>query len=250
MTTLPPPWSAVGPMPSASYSFEFDPHAILGVGRAATLREIRDAFLGKSKKHHPDHGGDDWAFRLVVRASEILSTARVAGHLSAEPADRPEPAAQAEPEPDGEPTPPADWLRAGLRDEGVDPAWMVDVELLLIRYELVDPLELVLDGPDRRNLSCNLNLTWPSPTLATPPPGREVASVLKALSGVFRETVSATRAASSWSRTDAGAFTGWLSYPSAGAAWKALQVLHDGLRRARLGLCQWTREMHVPRPGS
>ncbi len=66
------------------HSFQFDPGAILGVSSTASLKEIRDAYHQKSLKHHPDKGGDEWAFRLVVRAYEILSNARVVGRASAE----------------------------------------------------------------------------------------------------------------------------------------------------------------------
>jgi hypothetical protein len=59
------------------HTFQFDPYAILGIRDGASLREIRDAYHQKSKKHHPDVGGDEWAFRVVARAYEILSTARV-----------------------------------------------------------------------------------------------------------------------------------------------------------------------------
>ncbi|GEM_PF-3543978 len=40
------------------------------------MKEIQRAFRAKSKKHHPDLGGDEWAFRMVVRAYEILKTTR------------------------------------------------------------------------------------------------------------------------------------------------------------------------------
>jgi hypothetical protein len=56
------------------HSFSLDPRTILGVGPSATLDDIRNAFRAKSKKHHPDHGGDEWAFRMVARAYEVLRT--------------------------------------------------------------------------------------------------------------------------------------------------------------------------------
>ncbi len=62
-----------------TYTYEFDPYQILGISSEATLEQIRDAYRQKTKRHHPDVGGEEWAFRLVVRAYEILSTARVVG---------------------------------------------------------------------------------------------------------------------------------------------------------------------------
>lgn len=84
-----------------THTFQFDPNTILGVASGASLREIRDAYHQKSLKHHPDKGGDEWAFRMVVRAYEILSTARVVNRVSPPPAHerratpRPEPAPRA-----------------------------------------------------------------------------------------------------------------------------------------------------------
>src|SRR5437764_12260508 len=84
-----------------THSFQFDPNTILGVPSGASLQEIRDAYHQKSLKYHPDKGGDEWAFRMVVRAYEILSQARVLDRASDEssrvagsPAP-PEPAPQA-----------------------------------------------------------------------------------------------------------------------------------------------------------
>ena len=59
------------------FSFEIDPHRVLGVGPSSTLQDIRDAYRQKAKKYHPDAGGEDWAFRILVQAYEMLSSARV-----------------------------------------------------------------------------------------------------------------------------------------------------------------------------
>jgi hypothetical protein len=60
-----------------SHSFSLDPRTILDVGPDASLDEIHDAYRAKSKKHHPDLGGDEWAFRMVTRAYEVLRTTAV-----------------------------------------------------------------------------------------------------------------------------------------------------------------------------
>src|SRR5436305_13257104 len=61
----------------SSLSFDIDPHTVLGVPESASLEQIRDAYRRKSKLLHPDAGGEEWAFRVLVQSYETLSTARV-----------------------------------------------------------------------------------------------------------------------------------------------------------------------------
>src|SRR5262249_41580241 len=56
------------------HAFSLDPRTVLSVSGTATPEEIREAYRAKSKKHHPDMGGDEWAFRMVARAYEVLKT--------------------------------------------------------------------------------------------------------------------------------------------------------------------------------
>ncbi len=86
-----------------THTFQFDPNSILGVSSGASLKEIRDAYHQKSLKHHPDKGGDEWAFRMVVRSYEILSTARVVNRVA------PPPATERRATPRPEPTPKPSW---------------------------------------------------------------------------------------------------------------------------------------------
>ena len=64
----------------ALFSFEIDPHKVLGVTAQASLQEIRDAYKQKAKRFHPDGGGEEWAFRILVQAYEMLSSARCPRH--------------------------------------------------------------------------------------------------------------------------------------------------------------------------
>ncbi len=66
------------------HAFSLDPRTVLGVGPSASMEEIHEAYRAKSKKHHPDMGGDEWAFRMVTRAYEVLKTTAETG-----PAARP-----------------------------------------------------------------------------------------------------------------------------------------------------------------
>lgn len=44
--------------------------AVLGVGREVTAEELKAAYRRRALETHPDHGGDEVAFRRVVRAYE------------------------------------------------------------------------------------------------------------------------------------------------------------------------------------
>lgn len=50
-----------------------DYYKILGVSREATEVEIKKAYRRESLKHHPDKGGDEEKFKLVVEAHSVLS---------------------------------------------------------------------------------------------------------------------------------------------------------------------------------
>lgn len=89
-----------------------DPHTILGVSRQATLEEIHAAYREKARKHHPDAGGDAWAFKQVVAAHERLVALRT-GHTAEPPAA---------PRPDPPPAPPPVPARARRVERPPPPA--------------------------------------------------------------------------------------------------------------------------------
>ena len=85
------------------HAFSLDPRTILGVGPDASMEQIHEAYRAKSKKHHPDMGGDEWAFRMVARAYEVLKTttapgpaASWAGRAASPPPPPPEPGRSAD----------------------------------------------------------------------------------------------------------------------------------------------------------
>ena len=52
-----------------------DPYAILGVDRAATVLELRNAYRDRAKQTHPDTGGSDIEFIRVKKAAQQLGVA-------------------------------------------------------------------------------------------------------------------------------------------------------------------------------
>ncbi len=249
---------------SLNLSIQIDPHKVLGVAAGASLHEIREAYRHKAKQHHPDVGGEEWAFRIVSQAYEMLSTARVLQATQAEFRTTPAPAqaqAHAHAAPHGEPfAGPSpfgsmasgrdDTVRAGVSDKVRDPAKVVHVEKLWIRYE-VDHLWLLQEGKgEDRFLSCCLNISWPGPELASRAaslPGAE--ETLRALQQVFEEVHLHTPVINSRCDMEDHKFTGWLSYPSTQLAWKAFNKLHEELNARGLSVKQWTRDLLIPRDG-
>ncbi|SIO58356.1 DnaJ domain-containing protein [Singulisphaera sp. GP187] len=238
-----------GKSPSIAYGFEIDPSAILGVSNNASLEEIRDAYRLKARKHHPDQGGDEWAFRIVARSYEILSTARVAGRVVQEARKTntgPERPAPYRKPASGD----SEWLRPGRRDRWIDPPRLVDVEILALRFELADPTDLLTMPASERNLSCCLSLNWTAPSAG--PWGAhhpDAPLARKLLTDTFAATPERTHATSSWSHSEGSKFEGWLSYPTSTRAHEAFRILHEDLNACGLGVNQWTRELIIPRGG-
>jgi hypothetical protein len=239
-----------------SISFQINPHAVLGITPHATLQEIREAYRQRAKKYHPDAGGEEWAFRILVQSYEMLSTARVARASEAEARPRPEPptaaAAAAATEtsgPGGPPDPEAtETIRPGGQDQVADPFTIVDVEKLWIRFEIEHAWILQGGSHADRFLSCSLNIAWPDPALA--PRDRAIPDgdrILRALTEVFEEMRVQTRVISARSQVEERQFAGWLSYPTADRAWVAFTRLRDALHARGLGLRHWTRDVIIPR---
>ncbi|HWE35293.1 MAG TPA: J domain-containing protein [Isosphaeraceae bacterium] len=229
--------------------FQLDPAEVLGVPPGAPLQAIRDAYHDKARRHHPDQGGDAWAFRVVRRSFEVLSTARVVGRASEEfsrERTRPpiRPVNPADPAEGGE------HVRPGVRDEVGDPVRLVDVELFLVRFQLDDPVELLTLSPAQRNLSCCLHVSWPSRELGRPAPGAaEAGPILAVISAAFDALARRTEGVASRCNAEVCRFVGWLNYPTAILASEAARAFRAALHPKGLGVVQSTRETIIPRDG-
>ena len=152
----------------------------------ATLEEIRAAYREKAKRYHPDAGGEDWTFRILSQAYEMLSTARVARASSPRVSPAGGPAASSAACTHAQPhaglaqahasrpaaRTPDRIVHAGIFDHEAPRSRLVAVELLCIRYlwDDADYLWLTQRVPDEdRFLSCNLNISWPDEDAASRP---------------------------------------------------------------------------------
>jgi hypothetical protein len=258
-----------------THSFHFDPNTILGVPTGASLREIRDAYHQKSLKYHPDKGGDEWAFRMVVRAYEILSHARVVDRASgesswvAEPQAPPEPPPRAawvdsfspsEPAPGPAATDPGastnikGWSGTSRSHAGEDPAGLariVYVELLILRFELDCSLDLFARRPEDRNLSCTLHVTWPVEELADRAPTiPNAAKIHKRINEALKSRGVRKHALNKRSTLEDGRLDAWFTYPTAVMASEALDAFRAALAEHDLEVEKQVREMAVPRQWS
>ena len=50
----------------------YDPHLVLGLEQGATAEEVRTAFRGLARQHHPDRGGDVAHFQRIQAAHDAL----------------------------------------------------------------------------------------------------------------------------------------------------------------------------------
>lgn len=219
-----------------NHHFSLDPRTVLGVGPDASADEIHRAFLAKSKTYHPDHGGDEWAFKMVLRAYEILKVTR---NLGTPPAARRQPAKAKGPAPGAPP---------GAAAAPLDEFRTIDAELVWIRYEGSPSRQTAGAGQSgAMTLSVCLVVSWPLAALVRrsvelPDAGEILRVVIQA----FDHLRSGSGAIDSRSRIEDGQFVGWLSYPSVLHAESGLNALREELSLHELGVSLRTRDEQVP----
>jgi DnaJ domain len=229
-------------------AFDFDPCEILGVGRGASLQEIRDAYRKRAKLYHPDTGGEAWAFRVVSRAYESLCQARVVSRAYEDQTRASPEAASPRAEPIRVPDAAEGGTHRSVTDRVANPSQLVAAETLIVRFEEDNFHYLLLRPAEERNLSCTLQVQWPIAELV--PRRDEIAGAERLLRGVgraFEGVEASTRPISSRSSVEDGRFSGWLTYPAVVPVSEALQRLRSLLTPEGMGVQHTIRDHHVPR---
>jgi hypothetical protein len=246
-----------------THHFPFDPREVLGVPTDATPDQVHDAFREKSKKHHPDLGGDEWAFRMVARAYEVLKATSGGASPPVEPSPWVRPAASdfffqgRFPFGAGDPEATATAAEAEGAEADAEPAaeaeppradapgifHQVEVELIWIRFGMPGAAAEHAEGG---TLSVCMVVSWPLRSLVAR--SAEYANLDKTLRRVI-EAFDGVRGAgplSARSRIEDGQFVGWLSFPDVLTAQAAFLRLRDDLRRHDMTVHLQTRDEVVP----
>ncbi len=216
------------------HSFSLDPRTVLGVSHAASTEEIHEAYRLKSKKHHPDLGGDEWAFRMVARAYDVLKTTTIAT------SSKPYASEETRQDPG----------HAEREEPGVDPNEFraVDVELIWTRFE-PDCVRRLFSPPEENEetLSVCLVISWPATRLvARVAEFNSAGAILRGLIDLFDDLHGSSEVVAGRSRIEDGRFVGWLSYPNVLAAQDAFVSLRSTLQAQGLTVKLQTLDERVP----
>ena len=266
------------------HSFSLDPRTVLGVGPDASLDEIRDAYRAKSKKHHPDLGGDEWAFRMVLRAYEVLKTTAAlprqrhgppmsqmwdnrdrhrigAGsgvlhsvnpvlhpHLRLTPMRQRKHPARARPDPNKMIGQKRRLREAQSSIPEPDELRIVDVELIWTRFEKEGSGRLLsTQEGDDTTLSVCLVISWPPHELLDRAAEFiSTGSTLRFVIALFESLRGQKPVIAARSRIEDGRFVGWLSYVDVLTAQDSFLYLRDTCRTRGLTVKLYTRDERVP----
>jgi hypothetical protein len=266
------------------HAFSLDPRTVLGLAPGASPEEIQAAYHAKSKKHHPDVGGDEWAFRMVVRAYEVLKVTaathscqawehpRGAGAAPTQeqrptwtpgtpfsPTDSSSSGWEAPPETGGGGSAACSggstehergWGSQDVGESGPQPHELhnVSVEIVWARYEHNGAsgfsASQELDDP---TLSVCMVISWPPHDLVDR--AAEFPSsgeTLQTLIELFGHLRTGGSAVAARSRIEDGRFVAWLSYPDVLTASDAFLLLRDTLQNRGLVPTLQTRDVLVP----
>ncbi len=234
--------------------FDLDPYIVLGIPRGATAEQARDAFRRKSLKHHPDTGGDEWAFRIVVRAYQALSAN---APIEEEPLARSKASSEGSPmistgairpewpRPPARPGAPSDRAPSIAASNG--PAWCRSRSSGR-NTKRVTCSRCWMAVPATASLVGHSPCSGPIPRCPTTrgPCHSPIASSWPSMPGSTRSAVAPRRSRPALTSNPAASRPGF-EYPSGPVAHQAFKNLHTGLRARGLGVNQWTRTLTIPR---
>jgi hypothetical protein len=266
------------------HAFSLDPRTVLGLAPGASPDEIQAAYRAKSKKHHPDVGGDEWAFRVVVRAYEVLNaTASTHSSQTWQPRSEggsPPPQEQRSTGTGSSPFSRTDSSSSGWEnphqpggggsavrsggDAGQEPGWAsqevgefgaqphelhnVSVEIVWTRYEHnVASRFSASQEADDPTLSVCMVISWPPQDVVDR--AAEFPSsgeTLQTLIELFGHLRTGSSAVASRSRIEDGRFVAWLSYPDVLTASDAFLLLRETLQNRGLVPTLQTRDVLIP----
>jgi hypothetical protein len=263
------------------HAFSLDPRTVLGLAPGASPDEIQAAYHAKSKKHHPDVGGDEWAFRMVVRAYEVLKVTATthssqawtdARRNGSAPPQQERPAwtatapfSETESSNSGCDVPPETaggwdgrsggsaepgWTAQGVGEFGAQPQALhdVSVEIVWTRYEQNDTSRLSASREtDDPTLSVCMVISWPPHDLVQraaefPSSGETLRTLIE----LFEHLRTGGSAVGARSRIEDGRFVAWLSYLDVLTASDAFLLLRDTLQNRGLVPMLRTRDVLIP----
>jgi hypothetical protein len=260
-----------------NHQFSLDPRSVLGVSSDASMEEIDRAYRAKSRKHHPDVGGDEWAFRIVARSFEILksTTSQVGEKRSFATAVVPDTSpwsARNGAEGGGPPAAGSRWSGAGsypgatrcngavtITDEGAEVASQevspspvefqtVEAELIWIRFVFAGAPSAPLDQEESQTtLSVCMVISWPkAPFVARAVQFADTPETLHHVIDSFELLRSQVPTLASRSRIEDGQFVGWLSYPDVVQAMIGYESLKNTLSSHQIQVELRTRDEQIP----
>jgi hypothetical protein len=260
-----------------NHQFSLDPRSVLGVSSDASMEEIDKAYRAKSKKHHPDLGGDEWAFRIVARAFEILKL--TAGSMGEKPSyatavvpDLSSWSGRIGTEAGGSSTTSSAWSGGGsyadgtrfngaeaATDEGAEfpsqdlsPSPVefqtVEAELIWIRFAFAGAPDAPPDREESQTtLSVCMVISWPkAPFITRAVQFADAPETLHHVIDSFELLRSQTPTLASRSRIEDGQFVGWLSYPDVVQAMMGFESLKNTLSSHQLQVELRTRDEQIP----
>jgi DnaJ domain len=262
-----------------NHQFSLDPRSVLGVSSDASMEEIDKAYRAKSKKHHPDVGGDEWAFRIVARSFEILKS--TAGSIAEKPAYAtavvPDPSSWSgrnSTEAGGPWTTSSAWSGGGTyadatsfngagttTDEGAElpsqsqeasPSPVefqtVEAELIWIRFAFAGTPAAPLDQEESQTtLSVCMVISWPkAPFVSRAFQFADTPGTLHHVIDSFELLRNQAPTLASRSRIEDGQFVGWLSYPDVVQAMMGFESLKNTLSAHHLQIELRTRDEQIP----